>query len=129
MAKKFDVEYRMEIGAVLAVVGALGTTIAIIGLFLKKSMPSALSGLTDVAVKLGNWNLWLLLLGPSALILGAWWVYDHFKKVKKLEKYLSENSKSKFVRNIEDIQYLGWSLPQRYEDMVLEKMDEFRIKL
>ena len=129
MAKKFAVEYRMEIGAILAVVGALVTIIAVVGVFLKNSMPSTLSGLTDIATKLGNWNLWLLLLGPSALILGAWWVYDHFKKVKKLEKYLSENSKSKFVRNIEDIQYLGWSLPQRYEDMVLEKMDEFRIKL
>ena len=129
MAKKFLVEYRMEIGAVLAVIGGIGTLIAVVGIFLNSSLPSFLSGLSAVATQLGDWNLWLLLLSPVALILGIWWVYDHFKKVKKLENYLAENSKSKFIRNIEDIQYLGWSLPQRYEDMVLEKMDEFRIKL
>ncbi len=129
MAKKFSVEYRMEIGAVLAVVGAIATIVSVVGVFFKDGVPSFLSGLSGVASTLGNWNLWLLLIGPSMLILGAWWVYDHFKKVKKLESYLSENSKSKFVRNIDDILYLGWSLPQRYEDMVLEKMDEFRIKL
>jgi len=129
MTKKFMVEYRMEIGAVLSVLGGIGTLIAVVGVFLKNSMPSFLSGLTGVASKLGDWNLWLLIIAPSALILGVWWVYDHFKKVKKLEDYLGENSKSKFLRNIDDIQYLGWSLPQRYEDMVLEKIDEFRIKL
>ncbi len=129
MAKKFSVEYRMEIGAVLSVVGGIGTLIATVGVFFKNNVPSLLSGLSAVATQVGDWNLWLLLLSPAVLILGAWWVYDHFKKVKKLEKYLTENSKSKFIRNIEDVQYLGWSLPQRYEDMVLEKMDEFRIKM
>ena len=129
MAKKFLVEYRMEIGAVLAVIGGIGTLLAVVGVFFKDSVPSLLSGLSTVATQLGDWNLWLLLIAPTALVIGAWWVYDYFKKVKKLEDYLKENSKSKFIRNIEDIQYLGWSLPQRYEDMVLEKMDEFRIKL
>jgi len=128
MAKKFMVEYRKEIAAILSILGVIGLLISIAGSFFDENAPPFIYSFYLVSKPLGNWNLWILLISPVALIIGVWWLYDYFKKVKKLEKYLSENSKSKFIRNIEDVQYLGWSLPQKYEDMVLEKMDEFKIK-
>ena len=48
-------------------------------------------------------------------------LYDFVKKTRELSKLIDTPSKAKFVRNLDDIEYLGWVLPGRYEKKVLDK--------
>ena len=60
-------------------------------------------------------------------MVGIWWLYDYVKKTKKLKELTKTPSKARFVRNLDDIEYLAWSLPQRFEDEVLRKKKDFGI--
>ena len=52
---------------------------------------------------------------------------DSVKKTLELLKYLKVDSKAKFVKNMEEIEYLAWVLPRKYEDMVIDKKRQFKM--
>ena len=54
-------------------------------------------------------------------------MYDFFKKTRELASLIDTPSKAKFVRNLDDIEYLAWVLPQRFEDKVIAKKKEFKL--
>lgn len=132
MPKGFLTEYRLELGSFLVIAFAVLTIVGIIGVFFVGRLPASLSFLEDLSAPFGssdggNWAYWMLVVGPIGLAVCIWWVYDFFRKVQKLSRLIDTPSKAKFVRNIDDIDYLAWSLPQRFEDKVLEKKRGFRI--
>lgn len=101
------------------------TVVGAVGVFLEERLPSYLSFLTDLTDPIGSWAYWLVVIGPLGLAISIWWLYDFVKKTKELDELIKTPSKAKFVRNLDDIEFLAWSLPQRYEDRVLEKKKEF----
>jgi H+/Cl- antiporter ClcA len=125
LAKAFTTEYRLELGSLLSLLFGFVTVIGIVGVFLSDRLPASISFLSDLSDPIGNWTYWMIVIGPIGLIAGIWWLYDFFKKVKTLAGLIDTPSKAKFVRNIDDIEYLAWSLPQRYETTVLEKKSGF----
>ncbi len=131
MAKAFLTEYRLELGALLTLLFGLLTVIGAIGVYLNlddsNSLPSVLSALEDLVTPFGDWVAWLVVASPIGLIVCAWWLYDFFRKTRELAELIDTPSKAKFVRNLDEIDYLAWSLPQRYEDRVLSKKKEFKI--
>lgn len=131
MAKQFLTEYRLELGALLTLLFALMTVIGVVGVYLNlsdsNSLPSVLSVLEDLATPFGDWVAWLVVVGPIGLIVCGWWLYDFVRKTRELAELIDTPSKAKFVRNLDDIDYLAWSLPQRYEDLVIAKKKEFKI--
>lgn len=88
-------------------------------------LPSAISVLEDLADPFGSWDYWMVVVGPIGLIACIWWLYDYVKKTRDLAKLIDTPSRAKFVRNLDDIEYLAWSLPQRFENQVLAKKKEF----
>jgi type II secretory pathway component PulF len=90
-------------------------------------LPQYVSFLDDLVAPFGNWVTWLVVAGPIGLIICVWWFYDYVKKTRKLAKLIDTPSKAKFVRNLDDIEYLAWSLPQRFEDEVIAKKKELKI--
>jgi hypothetical protein len=68
-----------------------------------------------------------MVIGPIVMVAGAWWLADSVKKTHDLIKYLRVDSKAKFVKNLEDIEYLAWVLPRKYEDMVIDKKRQFKM--
>lgn len=131
MAKTFLTEYRLELGALLTLLFGLLTVIGAVGVYLNlddaNSLPSVLSALEDLVTPFGDWVAWLVVASPIGLIVCAWWLYDFFRKTRELAELIDTPSKAKFVRNLDEIDYLAWSLPQRYEDQVLSKKKEFKI--
>ncbi|UCE80492.1 MAG: DUF3198 domain-containing protein [Methanobacteriota archaeon] len=104
------------------------TLIGIGGVFYSDGLPGGLSILEDVTTPLGRWAYWLIVIGPILLVGGIWWLYDYIKKSRSLARLISTPSKAKFVKNLDEIEYLAWSLPQRFEDRVLEMKRRFNIK-
>ncbi len=125
MAKSFLTEYRLELSSFLTLAFGFLSVVGLVGLY------SDAMGITTFLEPLispfGRWITWLGIIAPIALIVSAWWLYDYISKVRKLRKLIDTPSKAKFVKNIDDIDYLAWNLPRRFEVMVFEKKKELKI--
>ena len=124
-------EYRLELSSFLGLLFGFLTIIGIVGTYLNMNennrLPSYISFLQDLSDPFGRWIAWIVVTAPIGLIVCAWWYYDYVKKIRELAELIGTPSKAKFVRNLDEIEYLAWSLPQRYEDKVLTKKKEFKI--
>lgn len=121
MPKGFLTEYRLELSGLFIVLFGFLTIVGVIGVFFDENLPTYLLFLTDLTEPAGSWSYWFVVLGPLGLVASIWWLYDYVKKCKKLEVLIDTPSRAKFVRNLDDIEYLAWSLPRRYEKMVIQK--------
>ena len=124
-------EYRLELSSFLGLLFGFLTIIGILGTYLNMDennrLPSYISFLQDLSDPFGRWISWIVVAAPIGLIVCAWWYYDYVKKIRELAELIDTPSKAKFVRNLDEIEYLAWSLPQRYEDKVLTKKKDFKI--
>jgi hypothetical protein len=121
-------EYRLELSSFLCAISVFLTLVGVTGVFLKDGLPSYLFALEELAAPFGSWVYWLVVAGPLLLVGGGWWLYDYFKKSRSFVRLIATPSKAKFVRNLDEIEYLAWSLPRRYEERVFEKKRQFNIK-
>ncbi|OGS45036.1 MAG: hypothetical protein A3K76_01715 [Euryarchaeota archaeon RBG_13_57_23] len=135
MAKSILTEYRLELATLLTLLFAFLTIASIIGVVYMKmvdgevifNLPDPISFLGSFLNPLGTWVDWIAVGAPIGLIVCAWWLYDFVKKTRELADLIDTPSKAKFVRNMDDIEYLAWSLPQRFEDKVIAKKKEFKL--
>lgn len=136
MAKSILTEYRLELSSFLSLLFGVLTVIGTVGAFFRETksdgsvvynLHGILSFLADLARPFGTWATWLVVAAPIGLIVCIWWLYDYIKKTRELADLIDTPSKAKFVRNLDDIEYLAWSLPQRFEKQVLDKKREFKI--
>ena len=109
-------------------VSVLLTLVGVVGVFYSEGLPDYLSPLEELSSPFGEWAYWLIVLGPLFMVGAVWWLYDYLKKSRSLARLISTPSKAKFVRNLDEIEYLAWSLPQRFETKVLEMKRRFNIK-
>ncbi|MEM0343420.1 MAG: DUF3198 domain-containing protein [Thermoplasmata archaeon] len=135
MGKSILTEYRLELGVFLTSLFAFLTLIGVLGVLTIETkngattfdLPSALEFLAVFIEPIGTWVTWLAGAAPIGLVVCAWWLYDYFKKSRELKKLMDTPSKAKFVRNLDEIEYLAWCLPKRYEVKVIEKKKEFKL--
>ena len=136
MAKSVLTEYRFELAALLTVLFAFLTLVSVLGVMYIEvgddgkatfDLPNYVSFFESFLDPLGTWVDWIAVGAPIGLIVCAWWLYDFVKKTRELSELIDTPSKAKFVRNLDDIEYLAWTLPQRFEDEVLQKKREFKL--
>ncbi len=135
MAKSFLTEFRLELSSLLSLLFGFLTTVGVVGTFFKSTsgdevtyhLPGVLSFLGELADPFGPWAAYLVVIGPVGLIVCLWWFYDYIRKRKELRELIDISSRAKFVRNLDDIEYIAWVMPQRFEDKVLEKKKEFKL--
>lgn len=139
MSKSILTEYRLELGALLTILFAFLTMVSFVGVYyihveeedgsktVTFDLPGSLSFFEAFLKPIGTWVTWIAVASPIGLIVCAWWLYDFIRKTRELARLIDTPSKAKFVRNLDDIEYLAWSLPQRYEDKVLAKKREFKL--
>lgn len=121
-------EYRLELASLLCVLSVFLTVVGVVGVFFLDELPSYLYALEELSEPFGTWVYWFVVLGPILLVGGVWWLYDYIKKSRELAVLIDTQSKARFVRRLDDIEYLAWSLPQRFEDEVLEKKRKLKVK-
>jgi hypothetical protein len=134
LPKSFLTEYRLELSSFLGLVFGFLTLISSVEVWVlagssesPNNLPSYLSWLQDLAHPLGDWSTWLVVAAPIGLVVCIWWFYDYVKKTRELGELIDTPSKAKFVRNLDEIEYLAWSLPKKFEDQVLKKKRELKI--
>lgn len=135
MPRDFLTEYRLEMSALLSFVFGLLSVIGLVGAryiniegkIVTFKLPAGLSSLQDLIQPFGTWVTWIAVIAPIGLVVCLWWLYDYIKKVRKLVGLMDTSSRAKFVRNMDDIEYLAWVLPRRFEKQVLDKKREFKL--
>lgn len=127
MANSVLTEYRLELGITLLIASAFATFIGILGVFMGRPLSGFWAIFQDLIAPLGNWVYWLVILGLLGTIVALWWDLDYFFKVRKLKALSDTSSKAKFIKNLDDIEYLAWRLPKKFRIMVAEKKNELKI--
>lgn len=125
MAKSILTEYRLELSSFLSLLFGFLSLVGIVGVITDGN--GSLSSLDPLIQPFGRWISWIAVIAPIGLIVCLWWLYDYMSKSRKLGKLINTPSKAKFVKNIDDIEYLAWNLPRKFENRVMKKKRELRI--
>ncbi|MFQ5961786.1 MAG: DUF3198 domain-containing protein [Candidatus Methylomirabilales bacterium] len=118
-------EYRLEISSLILVLGIVPTVLVILNSFFRDSLPSTVIDLLDA---IGNWFVWLLVVGPLLILVGGWYFVDTLRKQREFEKLIEVPSKAHFVRNRERLETLTWYLPVEYRRRYREQKKRWKIK-
>jgi len=108
------------------IAGIILTTFAIDHYFVgQANLPGVLK---DIDRYLGEWNVFLIVLGPLLLTIGGYYFFDTIRKRREFDRLLEADSKAKFVRNQDRIEKLAWLLGKDYYRRSEEKKVEFNLK-
>jgi hypothetical protein len=118
-------EFRLEISSLVLVLGIVPTVLVILNALPRESLPSTVVDLLDA---IGNWFVWLLVVGPLLMVIGGYYFIDTFRKQREFERLIEVPSKAHFVRNRERLETLSWYLPSEYRQRYREQKKRWKIK-
>ena len=105
----------------------LASLIGILGASTNNNPTGFWSVFQDLLEPFGNWVYWLAFIGPLGLIGALWWTVDYVLKVRKVKRLIDTESKAKFIKVQDDIEYIAWRLPKKYKVLVAKKKAELKI--
>lgn len=116
MSKPIQVEKAGPISVGMLIGGVAMVVIAILAMY-------------DIAfTAMGNWDWWVLIIGGGIAVIGGLWFISYVLNVRKFHKLMTEQSKATFIKELDDIEYLAWRLPLRYEEELKVKKKHFGLK-
>ncbi len=118
-------ENMIPISGTILVISLIGLFISSAYFFFLDSLPDSLKGVCKAP---GAWNYWIILFAIFGVIIGGWYLYDTVKKKRKFEELMDTNSRSKFTRNLPDLEDIAWYLGKDYEGRLEEKKRKLRVK-
>ncbi len=116
---------QVMISTIALIVGIILFTIGLVDVVLQNRMDTDAFSIFNF---LGNWTYWFLVIGGFLVLVFGWFFGDRVNKIKKFNKLMDTNSKSKFIKNIAEIETLALSLGKKYEDRVTEREKEYKIR-
>ncbi|NYT11602.1 MAG: DUF3198 domain-containing protein [Methanomassiliicoccales archaeon] len=116
MAKPFLIERAPVVSGLLFILGLALTLVGIAGTF------------SPDLIDLGGADLVVLIAGILCLLIGLIWIVTFQSRVRKFYNLLSENKKAVFIKNLDEVEYVAWRLPVRYEEELNEKKRKLGIK-
>lgn len=118
-------ENMIPISGTILVISLIGLFISSAYFFFLDSLPDSIKGICTAP---GAWNYWIILFAIFGVIIGGWYLYDTVKKKRKFEELMDTNSRSKFTRNLPDLEDIAWYLGKDYEERLEEKKRKLRVK-
>ena len=115
MSKPFYQERVLEIAAVTTVAG---TALTILGLL----------DVTDRgSIDLYGWGFYLLIGGVILLATGIYWMYSFRKMDRRFKHLMEERSKANVIKYLDEMEYIAWRMPTRYEERLYEKKKSMKL--
>lgn len=119
--------YGHLFSALIIILSAIMTFFGISGFEqIKNVMPEQIKSIENA---IGNFYLWFIILGPFLLLIFGWLLIDYYCKRKEFEKLIDTQSKAQFIKNLQRIEELAFSLPERYEKKIEKKKIELKVKI
>ena len=123
--KRFLKDFKLEIEIFLFIISFILFIIGITGVFFQDSSPVFLQ---DIHKDIGGWVNWCAFAGVILLFVSGWYMIDNIRKRREFKKLINTDSKAKFIKNKERIEYLAWVLTTDHEKELWKKKQEFGIK-
>ena len=76
----------------------------------------------------GEWAFWIVIPSIIIFLVGIYKIYDFYRKMKEFRSLMTIESKAKFIKNIDRIEFLAWRLHPNYEKVVIEKKKKYKIR-
>ena len=105
--------------------GFISTIVGLFGVIIPEHAPSFVGGALD---RIGNWGYWLFFIGLLLLAGGIWQIWSEISNQRKFERLMLVDSKAKFIRDQDELEYLAWSLGKDYKERVEKRKKDLRIK-
>ena len=122
---KWTKNHRMEIGAVLLVIG-LALTVISWSLSFADTTPGWLEGYEGVVDQGGaDYNLIVFIVGPILLIWGAWYIGEQIIYRRRFEKLIDTPKRSEFTSRRRELEETARRLPAPFMQRIREKESEF----
>lgn len=118
-------EFRLEISSLILLLGAVPTALVILHFFFRDGLPSTVTDLLDA---IGDWFVWLVVVGPLLSFIGGWYFVDTLRKQRQFEKLINVPSKAHFVRNRERLETLTWYLSSEYRERFRDQRRRWKLK-
>jgi len=119
-------ELRLELSAMVFTGGIILTVFLVdryaIG---PENLPDVLR---NINTWIGEWMVWNIVVGPILLFAGGWYFIDTVRKRREFERLIDTDSKAKFVRSQDRIEFLAWILGSSFHKRVETKKVEFNLK-
>lgn len=122
---RFLREYSLELSSIVFMVGLIMTVFVVIKYFFRASAPYYISNILQA---IGNWIVWLTVIGPLLLMGGGWYFFDGVKKRWEFAHLINTESKAVFLRNIDRLEELSYNLTERHRELFYEKKRELKIR-
>ncbi|MEM2944031.1 MAG: DUF3198 domain-containing protein [Methanomassiliicoccales archaeon] len=116
VSKPLHVQFALHISLTLFIVGLL-----LIG-------ASAVSFFSGSELIPKAWCYYCVAIGIILLVIGIGWGLKFFSMAVRFRRWISTKSKSEFISNLDEIEYLAWRLPKKYEADLKNKKREFNLK-
>ncbi|MEF8834528.1 MAG: DUF3198 domain-containing protein [Candidatus Thermoplasmatota archaeon] len=120
--------YRQNEFVISIIAIMVGTVMLLIGLFGTLLSDYSPEGFTVMTNAIGNWKWWLLVVGIILIFIFAIMIYLRIKRLREFKDLFETESKSKFRKNVVEIEELAIKLGPEFEDKVVEKEEEFNLK-
>jgi aspartokinase-like uncharacterized kinase len=118
-------EFALELSSIIFMIGVLMTFFVILEYVFGEVLPYYLE---DILNAIGNWIVWMIVLGPILLIGGGWYFFDGLRKRREFARLIDTDSKAVFVRNMDRLEELAYYLTEKQREAFYEKRDGFKIK-
>jgi len=122
---EFMHENKLGLSAISIVAGLPLTIISLLSFVYSEGDTGMIQFSYDLV---GNWAYWLILPALLFLVVGSYYLYDFYKKLKEFRELFNIESKAKFIKNVDRIEELAWRLHPKYERLVLEKKKKYKIR-
>lgn len=122
---RFTREFALEMSSIILMLGIIMTFFLVLKYGFEDVVPFYLKDIID---GIGNWMVWMVVLGPIFLMGGGWYFFDGINKRKEFTKLMDTDSKAVFVRNYDRLEELAYYLTERHRQIFYDKRDEFKIK-
>ncbi len=115
MPKPFLVEHALELAIGVIVLGAVLSIVSLME-FTFQNTP------------LGNWADWTIVVGLIAFLVGLYLLASFLRLAASFDQHMKTESRAEFKRDLDEVEYLAWRLPSRYERRLSKKKEDLGIK-
>ncbi len=118
-------EFALELSSMVLMVGAIMAFFLVLKYGFEDVLPFYLKDILD---GIGNWIVWMVVLGPILLMGGGWYFFDGLNKRREFSKLIDTDSKAVFLRNHDRLEELAYHLTESHKQIFYDKRDSFKIK-
>lgn len=122
---KWTRNHRMELGAVLLLVG-LALTVVSWSLAFADATPGWLASYASAVKQDGaDYNLIVFIVGPILLIWGAWYIGEQIIFRRRFETLIDTPKRSEFTSRRRELEDIARRLPEQFQARLKAKENEF----